>query len=103
MKNVFTDHPHTVGESFAQHFMVATGFGSKMILGGIACCLHGFFPFAFTTTGSRTVKALYAKMSHGARQKIMENLPDGQQQPSANTQERIHEYNPAQYDYDFVI
>jgi hypothetical protein len=74
IKNPFTDHPHSVDETFFEHFFVATGFGTKMILGGIACCLHGFFPFAFTTTGSRTVRALYEKMSSGARQKVMQNI-----------------------------
>lgn len=74
MKNPFTDHPHSVNETFLEHFFVATGFGTKMILGGIACCLHGFFPFLFTTTGSRTVRSLYEKMSSGARQKVMQKL-----------------------------
>jgi hypothetical protein len=74
MKNPFTDHPHSVDETFVEHFFVATDFGTKMILGGIACCLHGFFPFMFTTTGSRTVRALYERMSSGARQKVMHNL-----------------------------
>jgi Family of unknown function (DUF6356) len=74
IKNPFTDHPHSVDETFVEHFFVATGFGTKMILGGIACCLHGFFPFAFTTTGSHTVRVLYEKMSSGARQKVMQNI-----------------------------
>lgn len=74
MKNPFTEHPHSVHETFVEHFFVATSFGMKMILGGIGCCLHGFFPFWFTTTGSSTVRALYERMSSGARAKVMQNL-----------------------------
>ncbi len=70
---LFTDHPHSVGESYREHFKVATGVGSKMIIGGLACCIHGFLPFAFLTTGSRTIRALYERLSHGARHKVMHN------------------------------
>jgi hypothetical protein len=91
MKNPFTDHPHTVNETFVEHFFVATGVGSKMIIGGIACFLHGFFPFAFKTTGSRTIRSLYERMSHGARQKTMlsseQNLHENLQQ---NFQQKSH-------------
>lgn len=66
-----------------QHFFVATGVGTTMILGGIACFLHGFFPFAFKTTGSRTIRALYERLSHGARQKTMQSL-DAQNAPEAS-------------------
>ena len=50
--NPFTSHPATVGESYGEHLATATGFGSRMILAGIACMLHGIFPFLFVTTGS---------------------------------------------------
>jgi hypothetical protein len=60
--NPFTDHPASVGESYAEHFGVATRFGVRMIAGGIGAVLHGVFPFLFTTTGSRTVAALHAEM-----------------------------------------
>jgi hypothetical protein len=87
MENPFTDHPHSVGETFIQHFFVATGVGSKMILGGVACFLHGFFPFAFKTTGSRTIRALYERLSHGARHATMQSLNNSTpSQPAPSTQ-----------------
>jgi hypothetical protein len=58
----FTDHPAAVGESYVQHLGVATGFGGRMILGGLACLVHGILPFLFTTTGSRTVTRLHDRM-----------------------------------------
>ncbi|MEH3159873.1 MAG: DUF6356 family protein [Sphingomonas taxi] len=57
--NPFTDHPASVGESYTQHMRVATGFGLRMIAGGVAALVHGICPFLFTTTGSRTIEALH--------------------------------------------
>jgi hypothetical protein len=61
--NPFTRHPASVGESYGQHFGVATKFGVTMILGGIGAILHGVFPWMFETTGSRTVKRLHEQVT----------------------------------------
>ena len=37
-------------------------FGSRMILGGLACMLHGLLPFLFTSTGRRTIELLHDRM-----------------------------------------
>lgn len=52
MKNLFTNHPRSVGETYFQHFYHASRFGMGMIIGGTACCLHAVFPFVFKKTGS---------------------------------------------------
>ncbi|MDQ2804203.1 MAG: DUF6356 family protein [Pseudomonadota bacterium] len=66
----FTAHPTQVGETYAEHFTVATGFGMRMLLGGLACLVHGVLPFLFTTTGSRTITALHDRMVTHRRQTI---------------------------------
>ena len=58
----FTKHPHEVGESYAEHVVVAAGFGTAMIVGGLACLVHGLMPFLFTSTGSRTIMRLHEVM-----------------------------------------
>ena len=58
----FTEHPDAVGESYTEHMGVALSFGLPMIAAGFACLVHGFLPFAFTTTGSQTVRRLYNRM-----------------------------------------
>jgi hypothetical protein len=58
----FTEHPAAVGETYVEHLGVASGFGARMILGGLACLVHGVLPFLFTTTGSRTITALHERM-----------------------------------------
>lgn len=57
-----TKHPHEVGESYGEHFVVASSFGAAMILGGLACLVHGLLPFLFTSTGSSTIKRLHERM-----------------------------------------
>ena len=58
----FTEHPASVGETYWQHFMHASSFGTRMILGGFACMLHGFFPFLFVKTGSDQIRTLHGRM-----------------------------------------
>jgi hypothetical protein len=65
---LFRDHPHSVGETYWQHMGTALSFGSRMVAAGIACSLHGIFPFLFVTTGSSTVRHLHDSMiTHRSR------------------------------------
>lgn len=59
---LFLDHPRSVGESYFEHQRHAMAFGARMLVGAIACFLHGIVPAAFTQTGSRTVTRLYDRM-----------------------------------------
>ena len=52
MFNLFTKHPHSIGESYFQHLRFAFMFGVTMAWGGIACMLHAIFPFIFPKTAS---------------------------------------------------
>lgn len=60
--SLFTDHPASVGETYVQHMGSASFFGSRMILAGLACMLHGLLPFLFTSTGRRTIEMLHERM-----------------------------------------
>ncbi len=61
-RRLFLDHPESVGESYAEHFRVAGGFGVTMIVGGLGALLHAFLPFVCKTRGSDTINALHARM-----------------------------------------
>lgn len=67
MKNIFTDHPHSIGESYLQHLKFAGKFGISMTLGGLACCIHACLPFLFKNTGSNVL----LKMSYN----FVERMP----------------------------
>jgi hypothetical protein len=58
----FTDHPSSVNETYLQHMAMAFGFGGRMVLGGLACLVHGLFPFLCTTRGSDTIRGLHHRM-----------------------------------------
>jgi len=58
----FTDHPAAVGESYGEHFVVASGFGLRMVVAGLACLVHAVLPFLFVRTGSAAIEALHARM-----------------------------------------
>ena len=62
VKRLFVEHPETVGESYFEHLQAASGFGSRMIICGCACLLHGIFPFLFERTGSKAVTELHDRM-----------------------------------------
>ena len=57
-RRLFPDHPASVGESYAEHFGVASRFGVTLIGGGLACLVNAVVPAAFKTTGSQTVLRL---------------------------------------------
>ena len=73
--NPFTRHPSEVGESYGEHFRSASGFGLKMIGGGIACVVHAIFPFWFGRTASRTMDVLYRRMNRRAVAADLERHP----------------------------
>lgn len=58
----FTAHPQSVGESYAQHAAMASGFGVRLLLAGMACMVHAVFPFLFVKTGSSMIADLYQRM-----------------------------------------
>ncbi|MET3825169.1 hypothetical protein ABIC16_000862 [Sphingomonas sp. PvP055] len=61
-RRLFLDHPATVGESYTEHFGVASRFGMTMIVGGLGAVVHAFVPAWCKTSGSRTVAELHRQM-----------------------------------------
>jgi hypothetical protein len=61
-RRLFIDHPASVGESYIEHLITASGFGTKMILAGVACVIHGFLPAIFRNRGSDAICVLHERM-----------------------------------------
>ena len=53
MNNPFTDHPHSVNETYWEHLGFALHFGLKMTWGGIAAIIHAVIPFLFVATAGK--------------------------------------------------
>ena len=62
LNRLFRDHPAEVGATYGEHFAAAGGFGTRMVVGGVACMIHAVVPGMFVTTGSGMVKKLYDEM-----------------------------------------
>ena len=62
MKNIFTDHPQSVGESYLEHFIFALSTGVKLILWGLIAIIHAIFPFTFKTFVSQRIIRLHDKI-----------------------------------------
>lgn len=73
---LFTEHPASVGETYGEHFVMASSFAVRMILGGFACLIHGFLPFLFVRTGSSEISSLHAAMVVNRNKKEMPAILD---------------------------
>ena len=74
--DAFTRHPAAVGETYGEHLAFASGVGGRLIVAGVACLLHGIFPFLFERTGSRTIIDLHARVTAGARSRILSSATE---------------------------
>ena len=63
MKNIFTEHPKSIGESYFKHFVFAVSTGIKLLLWGLIAVIHGILPFTFKTYVSSRIKELYHKIN----------------------------------------
>ena len=62
IRRIFLDHPKTVGESYWEHFGVASRFGGAMIWGGMKAVVHAAFPNVYETAASDTIRKLHTIM-----------------------------------------
>ena len=58
----FTEHPASVGETYAGHLRSALGFSASMCRAALCCSIHAFLPFLFQRTGSRAIEDLHRRM-----------------------------------------
>src|SRR5215203_2137670 len=63
LRRLFTAHPDAVGESYVEHMRVALSFAAPLAVAAGAALVHALLPFLCETTASRTVKALYARIT----------------------------------------
>lgn len=71
LHKLFLEHPQDVGETYREHQRQAFAFGSAMLLGAIACFMHGLVPAVFRCTASSTITRLHERMrTRGAKPAI---------------------------------
>jgi Family of unknown function (DUF6356) len=60
--NIFTEHPRSLGMTWASHGTGAVRIGAELIGAGTACIIHAIVPAWFTETAGRTVVRLHGVM-----------------------------------------
>ncbi|MFM5908673.1 MAG: DUF6356 family protein [Novosphingobium sp.] len=74
LRRLFFDHLRAVEETWAEHFAIAFGFGTVMLVGALGALVHAFFPGLCKSTGSRALHRLNAMMD---RHRAEKGLPHG--------------------------
>jgi hypothetical protein len=59
LRRLFTDHPRSLGMSWAGHGAGAVKIGAELIGAGCAAIVHAAVPGWFTETAGRTVTRMY--------------------------------------------
>ena len=71
--NVFTKHPASVGQTWAQHGRFALSISWTLTLAALAAVVHAVVPALYKTTASRAVDQLHAKI-HARRDAVAEMI-----------------------------
>jgi len=74
-QRLFAAHPADVGENYWQHFANATGFGVRMIWGGLVCLVHAVIPGVCCTKASEMIGELHERMVTTRRRPAGRELP----------------------------
>jgi hypothetical protein len=61
--NLFTDHPHAVGESYTEHFGVAMRYSGRLFAASFCAFVHALLPFAFEKTASTMIRKMVDDMN----------------------------------------
>jgi len=86
LRELFTEHPNSVEETYAEHMGMAFSFAGRMFRGAVACLIHGFLPFLFVKTGSATIDELHERMVVNRQQHAPGRSAAGPlQAPAVNT------------------
>lgn len=62
MKNIFTKHPHAVGESYLQHLINASRFSLILFKLAFMSLTHAFLPFLFEHSTSDQINRLNTRL-----------------------------------------
>ena len=62
MKNIFTEHPKSVGESYLKHFGKALSFSLLLLSLSLKALVHAILPFLYEKTVSERIKMLSDEM-----------------------------------------
>jgi hypothetical protein len=59
---LFSEHPESIGMSYAQHFYRALRFSVTLAHASVVCLIHAIFPFLYEHTASDIICSLHDEM-----------------------------------------
>ena len=62
LKQLFSEHPKSVNETYIQHFFTSMSFSMKLFKAATACFIHALVPGLCIKTGSKAITELHVKM-----------------------------------------
>tara|TARA_Y100000389_G_scaffold155503_1_gene156189 strand:- start:441 stop:650 length:210 start_codon:yes stop_codon:yes gene_type:complete len=62
VKNIFTEHPKSVGETYTEHMSLAFRFAITFLLLFFIAFIHAILPFLFKRTASDIVREMNEDM-----------------------------------------
>lgn len=74
LDRLFCAHPHSIGESYAEHGLFALRFAARLLIAGGAALIHAVVPCLCETTASRMVLAMHAEIV-ARRSRATDTLP----------------------------
>ena len=63
INRIFSEHPQSLGMTWASHASGAVNIAVRLIGAGVACLVHAIVPAWFTETAGRTVTQMYQEMA----------------------------------------
>lgn len=73
LQRYFTEHPESVGETYGEHFRVASGFAGSLAVAAVAAAVHAVVPSLCEKTASTRIMAMHAKITSGRRAHAVEH------------------------------
>ena len=64
MNNIFTKHPHSIGETYLEHMKKALNTAIKVQLVVFIILTHAIFPFLFEHLGSDEIEKINDELQH---------------------------------------
>jgi Family of unknown function (DUF6356) len=62
LKELFTEHPNSVNETYVEHMQMSGGFALKLFAAAFFATAHAFLPFLFDKTASKIITGLHDRM-----------------------------------------
>ena len=76
LRRPFTEHPASVDETYTEHMRFALGMAGSLAVAAGAALVHAVVPSLCERTASTRIRAMYSRISAGARSTVLSPTED---------------------------